>query len=158
MHYIMAYFRSYVLELICVSQPDFCQHGGTCSEAEGNTAACACLAEYTGDHCQTGKIDYLTFIRCWAYGHINPSVWVYYEKRKKYIMAYILSYVSELICVSQPDFCQHGGTCSEAEGNTASCDCLAEYTGDHCETGKMYFFTFIIRWAYKHVNPSVWVN
>ena len=40
------------------------------------------------------------------------------------------------LCTATP--CQNGGTCLES-GNSRTCDCIAGYTGEDCETGEKLF-------------------
>ena len=40
------------------------------------------------------------------------------------------------LCTATP--CQNGGTCLES-GNSRTCDCIAGYTGEDCETGGELF-------------------
>ena len=40
------------------------------------------------------------------------------------------------LCTATP--CQNGGTCLET-GNNRTCDCVAGYTGQDCETGGQLF-------------------
>ena len=42
-------------------------------------------------------------------------------------------------CASKP--CQNGGSCSDMF-NGYSCSCAPGYTGEDCQTGKMYFNSY----------------
>ena len=55
----------------------------------------------------------------------------------KYIyVAIVLVFIIGQECMARP--CQNGGTCLET-GDTRTCDCIAGYTGQDCETGGQLF-------------------
>ena len=46
-------------------------------------------------------------------------------------------FATELRCETMAQMCGNGGTCQE-EGDLAFCTCEPEYTGNTCQTGKIY--------------------
>ena len=55
----------------------------------------------------------------------------------KYVyVAIVVVLITGQLCTARP--CANGGTCLET-GNTRTCDCVAGYTGQDCETGGQLF-------------------
>jgi len=76
------------------------------------TAFNACQLKYKNEKCHSVKC--CRFLGCRMYG--------------------FLADIDE--CASDP--CMNSGTCSTANVNMYSCDCVAGYTGTNCETGNSY--------------------
>ena len=93
----------------CSSSP--CKNGASCID-EVDMYACQCLAGYTGDQCETST--HLFFRKCVL------------VKEKIIILD-----IDE--CSSSP--CENGGTCID-EIDYFTCQCMAGYTGDQCETSE----------------------
>ena len=50
-------FHDYSMPFYLACDPNPCNNGGTCANTDG-TAECTCAGGFTGDRCDTGKLQY----------------------------------------------------------------------------------------------------
>uniref|UniRef100_A0A914UJI5 Uncharacterized protein n=1 Tax=Plectus sambesii TaxID=2011161 RepID=A0A914UJI5_9BILA len=115
-----------------------CDHGGTCIPS-GNTYSCKCLPGFTGSYCEQA-IPCATN-PCGANGtcvQIQDSS--QYNCTCDYGFSGVNCSQNEQLCSSTNNPCLNGGQCVENPGGFLSCNCLANYTGLHCESAKKLNF------------------
>ena len=147
----------------CSSSP--CLNGATCTDAV-NSYTCACVAGYTGTHCETGdSLECSNLVKQYIMMHNLGMCSNKYRTCNLYnlnvfsrsqcltpidlalknmivlLKIYIVSDDSQWYSVQlNSSFMLMKLTCSDAV-NSYTCVCVAGYTGTHCETGESLGFS-----------------
>ena len=110
-----------------------CANGGSCVDGINNYS-CNCIAGYTGPRCQTGRLanssPLLAKKLCFTRFDDVAFYAVFVESAS--IPAHFFFYADIDDCVNRT--CDNGGSCVDGV-NTYLCNCVAGYTGAHCERG-----------------------
>ena len=119
----------------CVNRT--CHNGGSCIDGI-NSYSCNCVAGFTGNHCETGKTLIITILRnLFERASQKISYTQFHANLNFSNVRYFLSTYSFFTDIDEcaNRTCHNGGSCIDGI-NSYSCNCVAGFTGDHCETGE----------------------